>query len=89
MKVAQKKEIEMGIISFLRILGNLAVCVFICWNVMLFSQLYAASELPKGIFKTFWVIGSLITIIKCWTIDHVFFIERWYTNNKHKIRGFK
>jgi len=55
--------------ALLNVFGLISPLVVIEWSIILLTQLYITSDLPKGIFIIFWIIGCILILIKTLSIN--------------------
>ena len=47
--------------------------VVFAWSIILLTQFYVASDLPKGIFVILWVVGCILILIRVLSINWIGF----------------
>jgi len=62
----KKESIIKKLLYTFRLISSLVVIVF---STIILTQFYVASDLPKGIFVIFWVMGCILILIKILSIN--------------------
>jgi len=56
--------------------GLISSLVVIVFSTIILTQFYVASDLPKGIFVIFWVMGCILILIKILSINWIKFMNQ-------------